>query len=110
MSGGSGDKTEKPTAKKLREARKEGRIARSHDIPQWATLLAATVMLPRTVNSCVATFRSLFQDIPDLIAHPAVGPALHLFHRALQSAALGLVPLIATLMVVGLASNIARAA
>ena len=63
--GGGGDKTEKPTQKKLREARKEGRIARSADIPQWATMLAATVVLPRTVNSCVDTFKSLFTDIPE---------------------------------------------
>ena len=109
MSGGdSGDKTEKPTAKKLREARKEGRIARSNDIPQWATMLAATVVLPRTVGSCVSAFRSLFSDIPDLIQHPSVGPALHLFHKGVQAAALALLPLVATLMIVGIASNIAQ--
>jgi flagellar biosynthetic protein FlhB len=106
--GGGGDKTEKPTQKKLREARKEGRIARSIDIPQWATMLAATVVLPRTVNSCVDTFRSLFTDIPDLIAHPATGPAMHLFRQGLQSAGLALVPLVATLMIVGLAANIVQ--
>ena len=109
MSGGdSGDKTEKPTAKKLREARKEGRVARSADIPQWATMLAATFVLPHTVNSAVSTFRSLFTDVPGLIAHPAAGPALTLFRKGMQSSALALLPLVATLMAVGLATNVAQ--
>jgi len=108
VSGDSGDKTEKPTAKKLREARKEGRVARSQDIPQWTTMLAATMVLPRTVHSCVSTFRSLFAEVPDLVAHPEPGPAIHMFRQGLQSSGLALLPLVATLMAVGLASNVVQ--
>ena len=38
----SGQKTEKPTPKKLRDARKKGQIPKSVDLAQWLTLLAAT--------------------------------------------------------------------
>lgn len=41
----SGDKTEKPTPKKLRDARRKGDIAKSKDIGSAATLVAFTVVL-----------------------------------------------------------------
>jgi flagellar biosynthetic protein FlhB len=46
MASGDSDKTEKPTPKKLREARKEGNVARSQDVSAWLGLLAASVILP----------------------------------------------------------------
>jgi flagellar biosynthetic protein FlhB len=43
----SEDRTEQPTAKKLREARKEGRIARSRDLAVAGASVAATIALAR---------------------------------------------------------------
>jgi flagellar biosynthetic protein FlhB len=43
-------KTEKPTAKRLREARERGQIARSNDLVTWAGMLATTVLLQITVT------------------------------------------------------------
>ena len=34
-----GDKTEKPTAKRLKEARKEGRTPRTPELGSWLTML-----------------------------------------------------------------------
>ncbi len=46
----SGDKTEKPTPKKLQDARKKGEVSKSKDLTATATLLTvlllATVALP----------------------------------------------------------------
>jgi flagellar biosynthetic protein FlhB len=106
--GGGGDKTEKPTAKKLREARKEGRIARSPDVAQWATMLVAASLLPRTVRGTVSTFRTLFTQVPDLVAKPDADAALHMMREGFQSGALALAPLVGALMAVGLASNVAQ--
>jgi len=44
-------KTEKPTPKRLRDARKKGQIPRSVDLVQWVSLLAATFVLPWTVGN-----------------------------------------------------------
>jgi flagellar biosynthetic protein FlhB len=41
MAGNQGDRTEKPTARRLREARKKGQIARSRDLGQAVSLAAA---------------------------------------------------------------------
>ena len=46
MASGDSDKTEKPTPKKLREARKEGNIARSQDVSAWLGLLAISAIVP----------------------------------------------------------------
>jgi len=45
MADGKGDKTEKPTARKLRKAREEGQIARSREVPSAAVLLGTLLML-----------------------------------------------------------------
>ncbi len=42
---GSGQKTEKATAKKIRDARREGEVAKSRDLSQTATLLVWTGLL-----------------------------------------------------------------
>jgi flagellar biosynthesis protein FlhB len=45
----NGQKTEKPTPKRLSEARKRGQIARSPDLVGWTLLLVSTYVLPSTV-------------------------------------------------------------
>ena len=46
MAGVDGEKTEKPTPRRLREARKRGQIPRSPDLVGWLVLLVATFVLP----------------------------------------------------------------
>ena len=46
----SGEKTEQPTPQKLKKAKQEGQIGRSQDIGAWFGMLAASVMLPRTMG------------------------------------------------------------
>ncbi|MEM9563409.1 MAG: EscU/YscU/HrcU family type III secretion system export apparatus switch protein [Actinomycetota bacterium] len=42
----SGQRTEKPTPRRLREARRKGQIPRSPDLVGWITLLVASYLLP----------------------------------------------------------------
>ena len=42
----SGEKTEKPTAKKRKEARKEGQVARTQELGGWATVLLLGLAMP----------------------------------------------------------------
>lgn len=43
----SQDKTEKPTAKKLKDARKKGQVARSRDLAVAAATVAAVIAIGR---------------------------------------------------------------
>ncbi|MGI4894707.1 MAG: EscU/YscU/HrcU family type III secretion system export apparatus switch protein, partial [Janthinobacterium lividum] len=46
----SGEKTEKPTPKRLKEARQEGNIPMSRDVAAWVSTGAGAVMIPRTIE------------------------------------------------------------
>jgi flagellar biosynthetic protein FlhB len=48
MAASAQEKTEKPTPKRLREAREKGQVARSHDLVAAAALLAVTAIMVRT--------------------------------------------------------------
>ena len=63
----SGEKTEQPTPQKLKKARAEGQIGRSQDIGAWVGMLAASIVLPRTLSSTMDHSRELMAKIPDVI-------------------------------------------
>ncbi|GAA0609473.1 flagellar biosynthesis protein FlhB [Sporichthya brevicatena] len=109
MSGGSdGDKTEKPTPKKLREARKEGQIPRSQDIGAWAGVLAACYLLQFTIHLASPRLRALFHRISQLIAEPTEEAALALFVDGFRDIAIILAPLMLGLAVVTFAASAAQ--
>ncbi|GIE27946.1 flagellar biosynthesis protein FlhB [Actinoplanes italicus] len=98
----SGEKTEEPTQQKLKKARQEGQIGRSQDIGAWVGMLAASIMLPRTLGKTMDHAQELMEKIPDQIADPDVGKALAIFREALLSAAWAVLPLALTMMAVGI--------
>ena len=75
----SGDKTEKPTPKKLQDARKKGDIAKSKDITSTAGMLVilmlAAVALPILGEQMAALVRASFEVMhePFALAAPRLG-------------------------------------
>ena len=75
----SGDKTEKPTPKKLQDARKKGDIAKSKDITATAGMLVilmlAAVALPLLGEQMAALVRASFEVMhePFELAAPRLG-------------------------------------
>lgn len=63
-------KTEKPTPKKIREARKEGNFPRTPDAATWVSIAAATALLPRTMTSLADQFHTLIAFLPEVAADP----------------------------------------
>ncbi len=107
MSSGE-EKTEKPTPKKLREARKEGRVARSQDIGAWAGVLAGCYLLQFTIASGGPRLRSLFERVADLIAEPTEAAALAVFLDGAKTVAILLAPLCLGLAVVTFIASAAQ--
>ena len=64
----SSQKTEKPTPKRLVEARKKGQIPRSSDLVGWTALLAASYILPSLIAAMRTTLTDYF-----FIINQAVG-------------------------------------
>src|SRR5919107_5112709 len=100
----SGEKTEQPTQQKLKKAKQEGQIGRSPDIGAWFGILAASIVLPRTLGSAMDHARELTARIPDVIARPDPAVALGMLKEGLISAAWATLPLALTMMAVGIAA------
>jgi len=100
----SGEKTEKPTQQKLKKAKKEGQIGRSQDVGAWFGMLAASIMLPRTLGSAMDHARELMAKVPTIIANPDPAVALGILKDGMMSAAWAVLPLALTMMAVGVAA------
>ena len=100
----SGEKTEQPTPQKLKKAKREGQIGRTQDIGAWFGMLAASIMLPRTLGSAMDHARELMSQIPDIVANPDPALALRICKEGMLSAGWAVLPLALTLMAVGVAA------
>ena len=98
------EKTEQPTQQKLKKAKQEGQIGRSQDVGAWFGMLAASIMLPRTLHAAMDHARELMAKVPDVIARPDPALALGIMKNALMSAAWAVLPLALTMMAVGVAA------
>jgi flagellar biosynthetic protein FlhB len=99
----SGEKTEQPTAQKLKKAKQEGQIGKTQDLGAWFGILAASVMLPRTLEKAMELAQQLMRKIPDIIQNPDPGKTLAIFKDALMGTVWAVLPLALTMMLVGVA-------
>jgi len=101
---GGGEKTEKPTPKRLKEARREGQVAKSQDVGAWSALLVATVLVPHVGASVAGVVTDLLVQVTAAIRHPDPGQALRLFTTGLQDGAVALLPLLGATVLVAVAA------
>jgi flagellar biosynthesis protein FlhB len=100
----AGEKTEQPTAQKLKKAKQEGQIGRSQDIGAWVGMLAASIVLPRTLGSTMQNAEALVSKVPEIIVNPDPATVLGILREAMISAAWAVLPLAMTMMAVGVAA------
>ena len=106
------DKTEKPTAKRKKEARKKGQVAKSTDLNGALVLtgglIAVTFMGPKVVSGVANSMRSAFGQIskPDSITSAAGLNAL--FHAALHTLLITAAPIAGTCAALGLLANVVQ--
>jgi flagellar biosynthesis protein FlhB len=106
--GGGGEKTEQPTEKKLREARKEGQVARSPDFGAWFGVLAAVSVLPLVIDAGSELCRRLMAAVTGIVAEPDPARATAALVEGLQGVAFVVAPLAATTVVVAVATGAAQ--
>ncbi|MDT5043298.1 MAG: flagellar biosynthesis protein FlhB [Actinoplanes sp.] len=100
----AGEKTEQPTAQKLKKARQEGQIGRTQDIGAWVGMLAASIMLPRTLGATMRQAQALSSTISEIIADPDPATVLGILKEAMLNASWAVLPLAMTMMAVGVAA------
>jgi flagellar biosynthetic protein FlhB len=106
--GDASEKTEKPTPRRLREAREKGQIARTPELSVWAGVLATTVLLQMTVTRGASSMRALVAEMGPVIARPDTGSASRFAADAGWKAAGILTPMLLGMLIVGLVVNVAQ--
>jgi len=108
MAGDKHDKTEAPTPKRKKEARKEGQVVRSEDLITWMSVLLATVVMPglvtRTANAVNASMRMMVEvaERPDEKLLPG-------YIAKVMITALGaLLPSMLILLLIAIVGNVAQ--
>jgi flagellar biosynthetic protein FlhB len=101
-------KTEKPTPKRLKEAREKGQIARSPELTAWTGMLVVSQLVKSTVSRGAHTFRGMFADMGLAAAHPDEAGARHFMVKALESGALLIAPFLLSLLVLVIVVNLAQ--
>lgn len=107
----TGEKTEKPSGKKLQEARKQGNVPRSADLVAALSLLAVTSVLARTGGASLARLQQrLSAGLSALghLAHDTVTPESLSTIVLTDGATLGLIiaPVMMAAAITGLAGNL----
>jgi flagellar biosynthetic protein FlhB len=102
------EKTEAPTAKKRKDSRKEGQVARTPEFGAWATLMAFGLVLDAVGGREVRSLQTLMTQSFALVATPEPAKALHLLGGALMQALIVLVVLGSTVLVVGVSAAIGQ--
>lgn len=88
----SQERTEKPTARRLREARKRGQSARSIEAAQAAGFLAVLAALPAAVNAIAGAVRGVFEDAARTATIATPELALELTRRSFVESGRALAP------------------
>ncbi len=104
----SGEKTEKPTEKRKREARKEGRIARTPDLGSWGGLLVASTVLPMIVRNAMHVAEKVLYQTTGVIADPDPVKAMKVLENGLRAGATAIAPLVIGIMLTGVAAAAAQ--
>lgn len=101
-------RTEKPTARRKKEARKEGRVARTPEVVTWVVVLVGTYVVQHTVSTTYAAGEKLWAQVSEAISNPSVASDFSLAGSGLQATVTCLAPAVLTIMAAALAINLAQ--
>jgi flagellar biosynthetic protein FlhB len=104
----SSDKTEQPTAKRKREARRDGNLARSTEVVLWAQMLASAFLLPACLGLGMESLRQVMYQVGLLVTEPDADAAVRLMSTGVMRGLLTIAPLALGMVAIGLIGNFAQ--
>jgi flagellar biosynthetic protein FlhB len=104
----AGEKTEKATPKRRKEARKEGNVARTAELGGWLSLLLITLALPAAIDQQTQTLQLLMLDCLAALEDPSVEVAQDLLVQGTSGAFLALVALGSAVLVLSSVVTLAQ--
>src|SRR4051812_38873993 len=106
--GPGGEKTEKPTPKKLKQARKDGQIPRTQELGTWVGAAAASFLLPMLVGNAFGSVQELFLHVGTVVERPDPAQLSVLLGQALGVFLSAALPLALGMMLVGTVASVAQ--
>ena len=100
------DKTEKPTPKRRKDARKRGQIAKSPDISSWLVLLVGSLVVPSSFRSAQERLTGLMGLSTRSIADATPASAMSVLQTGLRDVLDIVLPLVGVFAAVGLVANL----
>lgn len=104
----SEEKTEKPTPRRRKESRKEGKVPRTQELGGWATLMIVGILLPTLLARELSALQELMVACFTLSADTGPEEALELLGRGAGHVMVTLVLLGSAVMVVGVGAALAQ--
>ena len=102
------EKTEKPTPKRKREARRKGQVAKSPDVSGWLVVLAASLVVPAVLHAAEGRLVSLWTLAGDVMADPTSAGALTVLTTGFADMFAIVLPTVALFAAVGVFANVAQ--
>jgi flagellar biosynthesis protein FlhB len=92
MAGDKDGKTEKPTPKKIRDARKEGQFPRTPDAATWVAIAAGAALAPKSAELTAAQARRILAALPAVAQDPSPARALDVLGMMPMAVLIGAAP------------------
>lgn len=102
------DKTEQPTPKRKKEARRKGQIAKSQDLTSWAVLLIALYLLPLTITRIARVPMHGFRSLRSAGNEPDAALAVQALGTTLWTALVALLPLLGVVVLASVSATLAQ--
>ncbi|WP_193605556.1 EscU/YscU/HrcU family type III secretion system export apparatus switch protein [Nocardioides dongkuii] len=104
----SGEKTEKPTAKKRKESRKEGQVARTQELGAWSAMMLAALTMPMMVGHELGALREIVLASLRGTEDPTVATATRLLREGALHAFVAVLVLSCGIALVSVAGTVAQ--
>ena len=101
-------KTEKPTAKRKQDARRQGQVAKTPDVVTWLAVIAGTYIIQHTFDATYALVERLWFRIADSMANPSLPTDLAVAKEAASGTFSALAPTLFAMVGVVLLANLAQ--
>lgn len=101
-------KTEAPTPKRRKDARKQGQVARSPELGSWATLLIVASALPWLGGQAASRVVNFFDIILGTMANPSPHAAVAVLGGALATIAFASLPIVVICTLIGVGTAYAQ--
>lgn len=108
MAGDKHSKTEKPTAKRRKDARKKGQLPRTADLVPWASVLAMTYVLPWLLGRMTRSALGVLEAVRVIGRQPDPGVMVSVLSGAFRGALATLAPVFGLAVGVAVVGNVAQ--